>query len=1523
MADDLAGLRAAREAARDETGRAAGRLAEARAALGAAEASGAPPDVLSQLRSGRDHASAVLADAKSGETSVRDQIRAAIAALPDGPAERIGQLDAAHPVAFLPVRVETRFRRGPVDGQPNVTGELLVRIYPDALMADDHEPLLTAREVAAGQDYWRRTAREGGERDAWTALITEVTVPRAAWIVERTTPANPGDPDPEFPDLEVRPDGWHRAPEARALPERWVVTALRGDRRVEAVSEPVREGLALTVRLAGDDTEEDGGGDATVDLTGDGLTVDPELAWAYDFDEALAAGMAVRLPLNDDDLANGFATLLVVGVRTTEDAETQAGRLAKLLDAHRFSRGLSFVPQGTKTNNTLENPSDYPPADPAGKVSFPVARGAPLATDGSDGLRCAAALGVDAATFDHVWGADRDEQRATGSMVNALWPATMGYFLEQLMAPHISTQTADAVRAWARDWVRPRGPLPAFRVGAVPYGVLPVASPSDWIPDPAEGAPGYLPGFVGLVASMWSRGGDEPPRVGRTADPDADLVELLGMDASTQTAKIRQALGFDTSWNVFSFSRIDPTPWDHSQARIARTLAAALGEPPETFVPRALFLSFAARKPDFAGPMVADVLSETDPLPFDYVAWLRTAFVNSMKDQHAPPTDAPIDALLYLMLRQAFLTEYDRSARALLGLRQLLHPHEEREPELVDVVATRAILGPHTKPPVQRSSWERLNEQIAGISDDTLGQFLHDPQSADKPLPADVRQAIARIAAYRNSLRVLEGVPTAELHRLFTETLDAYSHRLDAWVTSLATRRLAALREAHPRGVWLGCYGWVQDLVPDPAADVVEVTLPDTSVVQARIDAVGYTLAPSMQHAATAAVLRSAYVSRTGDDREPYSVDLSSKRVRTALALLDAVRDAQPLGAILGYQFERGLHDGHHGVELDRFIDDFRGLYPPVAGKTEDPGVPAEQVAARNVVDGLRLLRAWQTSAIPFGTGGLTPDATQRAAIEAELVALDDAVDALSDLLLAESVHQVVKGSPAGAAATLETLAQGHRPPEPEVVTAPRGGTVLHQRVALLFDDGAPPAAWGAVTPRAAAAPELNAWLGRLFGNPAAIACTANPEGAPARAVTVRDLGLHPVDLLLAVRATITEGDGRGRAELDRRVAWQVTGAGPDAPVTIDYETAPDGALSFAAAMELADAVSRLLGFGRALTPADLLPPEHAAAAGDPMSAELTQRADAARAALAKARQDLADAADIETLRAALVDSAALGAPSAFPSSRHDASADAHATLGEIAAGVAAELTRRAADADAADGPAEQLGAVFGRELPVLPRFRPALPELLGPALAAEPGLGPEPGPTVEGWLAQLARVRAPVDAWRDVRILARAVGRDVPRPRIAQVPLEPQAAWAALPFGEDAGRPRSGLVSLALVGAAPPAAGQPWAGMLLDTWPELLPSHEEDAGVAFHFDAPRAEAPQAVLLAVPPGPDPTWSYERLERTLLGALDLARTRAHDLSTVGPYAQLVPLTFLAANTANATVSTSFAGLLRADAIIREA
>jgi hypothetical protein len=1529
MSDELAGLRAARAAARDEVGRAAGRLAAARATLRAAAAAQPPADVRERLASEHERALAALRDARAAEAGLRGRLSDAVAALPEGPIERIGQLDAGVPVAFLPMRIETRFRRAGTPGQP-AAGELLVRVYPDALMADDHEPLLTAREVAAGQDYWRRVAADGGERDTWTALLAETTAERAAWIVEVTTPADPGAPDPVFPELQTRPDGWHRAPEARGLPERWIVTALRGDRRLQAVSDPVREGLALTPRMAGDD--EDGAeGGGTVDLSGDGLAVEPELAWVYDFDEAERAGMAVRLPLTDADLADGFDTVLVVGVRTGEDADTQATTLERLLDAHRHSRGLAFVPQGTPTNNTGEQPSGYPPADLAGAVSFAVARGVPLATPGGDGARFAAALGVATATVDHVQGAGRDEQTPSAAMADALWPATIGYFLDQLMAPQVPRATVDELRDWLRDWVRPRGPLPAFRVGAIPYGVLPVGSLADWEPDAtgAEGVPAGLPDFLGRLAGLWAAASGEPPHLGRSGDPDRDLIEVLGMDASTQTVKVRKALGFDTAWNVFSFAGIDLDGWDQTQQRVAVAVLDALGRRPEDFDPRALYLSYARDAHDFAGPLVADELSDRDPLPFDYVAWLRTASIAKLRDQAAPPAERPVTALLYLMLRHALLAEYDRTARWLLDGTGRLFAHEHREPELLEILPDPDVPGP--RPPRMRTAWERFELNLPDLTGDgTLGALLTDQLGPPETLPHAALAVLRRLARFRASFRALEGMPTAELHRLFTETLDACSHRLDAWVTSLATRRLAAMRATTPRGVWLGAYGWAHDLRPDPPEATVDVTLGDGTTGSARTDSDGYTIAPSMLHAATAAVLRSGYLARSGPAREQYSVDLSSRRVRAALDLLDAVREDQPLGAVLGYRFERGLHEGHPGVELDRFIDDFRNLYPAVAGKTEAPGAPAEQVAARTVVDGLRLLTAWRAGGVPFGTGGLDPDATQRDAIEDELARLDDAVDALGDLLLAESVHQVVKGSPAGAAATLESLAQGRRPPEPEVVIAPRGGTVLHQRIALLVGGAAPPG-WGPVplTPRAAAAPELDAWLGRLLGDPAQIACQATPDGGAPRAVTLAELGLRSVDVLLLAQAAESAA---GQAELDHRVAWQVAGpAGPDRPVGVDYETAPGtGRISFAVALEVAAAAGRLLGFGRPLTAADLLPPERAGMAGDPLDAELTGRVAAARAAVESARAALAAAGpgNLGALRAALVAAAGLGVPGAFPASRHDTGQAARGALAAAAAGVAGELDARLAAADTAAAQREALRALLGRGLPVLPRFRPALPELLGPALATEPDLGPEPDATVEGWLAQLARVRAPVDAWRELRLLARALGRRIPRPRIVQLPLERDphpARWAALAFGAEADRPRSGLVSLALVGAEVPAAGQPWAGLLLDTWPEPLPSREEDAAVVFQYDAPRAEAPQALLLAVPPAapqPGSAWSYDALERTLLGTLELARGRAVDLDHLGPHAQLLPLTFLAANRANMAVSTSFAGLLVRDAVIRQ-
>jgi len=109
--------------------------------------------------------------------------------MPDPIFGEIGQLDARYPMTLMPLRLETRFRRGPVAGSPEAAGELLVRIYPDSILADSHEPLLTPNEVAAGQDYWRRAFADGRENDAWTALLGEVrTHARPGSLRERRQP---------------------------------------------------------------------------------------------------------------------------------------------------------------------------------------------------------------------------------------------------------------------------------------------------------------------------------------------------------------------------------------------------------------------------------------------------------------------------------------------------------------------------------------------------------------------------------------------------------------------------------------------------------------------------------------------------------------------------------------------------------------------------------------------------------------------------------------------------------------------------------------------------------------------------------------------------------------------------------------------------------------------------------------------------------------------------------------------------------------------------------------------------------------------------------------------------------------------------------------------------------------------------------------------------------------------------------------------------------------------------------------
>ena len=186
---------------------------------------------------------------------LRDELAVArsavLAPLPD-PADAIKLLEPDQPIAMLPVRIETRF------GQTSTGGsELLVRVYPDEIHSDAHEPELTADELAWGKAFAKETSGAVTEAQmrAWVKLASRFGPRRAAWIAEVAAPLD-ADGKPLAPPASPPQRGstWSRAARADALPDEWVLLGYQGGSRVLThwfgvpVAEPLSVGPSPAAR---------------------------------------------------------------------------------------------------------------------------------------------------------------------------------------------------------------------------------------------------------------------------------------------------------------------------------------------------------------------------------------------------------------------------------------------------------------------------------------------------------------------------------------------------------------------------------------------------------------------------------------------------------------------------------------------------------------------------------------------------------------------------------------------------------------------------------------------------------------------------------------------------------------------------------------------------------------------------------------------------------------------------------------------------------------------------------------------------------------------------------------------------------------------------------------------------------------------------------------------------------------------------------------------------------------------------
>src|SRR5207247_1183784 len=142
-----------------------------------------------------------------------------------------------------------------------------------------------------------------------------------------------------------------------------------------------------------------------------------------------------------------------------------------------------------------------------------------------------------------------------------VWPATLGYFFNQMMASVFTPAQIEIARQYVLANVIPRGPLPAIRIGKTPYGVLPVTSLKRYPVEPSRLAGSLEPQLVQFVLKLWPNwldSSDAAPHMQNSGDPDAQLVGVLGMDASSMTFRGRKVLGDDFLWNYALFNCISP-----------------------------------------------------------------------------------------------------------------------------------------------------------------------------------------------------------------------------------------------------------------------------------------------------------------------------------------------------------------------------------------------------------------------------------------------------------------------------------------------------------------------------------------------------------------------------------------------------------------------------------------------------------------------------------------------------------------------------------------------------------------------------------------------------------------------------------------------------------------------------------------------------------------------------------------------------------------------------------------------------
>ncbi len=1500
------------------------------------------------------------------------------------------------PVALLPVRLETRFgtRRDTADGPEVAT--LRVRIYPDDLSVDHGSPAYSEAEIAAAAAFWQAQQAHAGagaedaarRASAWELYVRHVGGAKSVRLALQTrdgaVPAAAGD----VPQAVLLPPSWVLVGENDG-------GGLAFVHHVEGV--PATLPLAPADpdhAMDPADAQLVPKGDPSRWVSDFDAAVACGMAAEIDLETVDQAASGNRSPA----ALHGLQALYAFGVGNT-DSDSTAASLARLLAGHAAVAPLGFVAQGAPTNNLGGAPSGFTAErddfDGFRFVTGTAAAPAPfdpavsaLAGGSADGAVFEAALGLPQGTAAGYDGASGREAWLSRNFTGAFFPVTLGQALGDLARrtfedpepgnarARLRQETLLFARTHATSFVRSNGPVQPLRIGSNPYGILPVMATTGWAPLAGEDTmQGSLLDTLNELRWYFSRAaGSVPTLAGGTEDAAAAMFKIFGRSAVPHEAGwwlhdvVGPMVGMMTrniALSAADAGAFEPLAYlngllanDSSLVKglgidaVRRVLSATLGG----YFDGSLLVEMSLKGQLPVLRAVAQTVTKAGKAvsPSDYLdALLRRSTWRHRFGAQPPADPHPPDDLLYVVAERALEAAGELDAKLLLSLVNevefksvMLQPPEADNspvPAAVNVgavyntklsqVATAAglVTAAGAGTTIHDAVWNDAIEIHGGIL--ASDAFLHPWQEVNTL--AGTRRALWTLAEAKLS--------DADYTRMTSETLAASSHRLDAWYTSMATSRLATLRKGTPLGLHAGSWGVLVNVRPQSTAARAQAAAgstgpaPDEWVQHLRAhgvqeapalripaDPLGYVHAPSLPQAVTAGVLRAAEAAHAGGGTSLAGIDLTSKRVRAALDIVAAMQHGQPLGALLGQQLERTLNrDG-----LQTAVGILRRHFPQrrTSGMAGEPVPGDDAVVPAEVVDGLDVWTGRAgLSAIP-GLDG----------IGSALLELDDAVESVADLLVADGVHQLASGRLEHAGASFAAAADGAPLPDITVAAEPRSGITITHRL-MLSVDGAPGqpdgSGWNDAAPRARLARGAEQWARGLLG-PASgwsVVPAGSTDGATA---TLDALGLCALDVVAESVPAPNGGcalDARCTVEAAllhtaRSAASVLAQARPAVPADLDY---PDPEAT--------------LQSGRSWTAPAPGPTELAGLAGDvkeQLGAVVGGIADVLAAAATPSDGTTVPVPlpGVDLPAALLAPLAAWGFPGCVAAGATVGSSQALAaasSAGAVARDVFLLLAQgqpnRATSTLPDGGAGDAAPAVVGIDnweaaVDRLLQSKTAIDTLVkivrrlgGDAVVPTLALALDGAAAVaveqvdlQRWLVRTSRVRPAMADYVDLLSFAEAAGQAAPGMTAMHLPPTPALAWLGGPLGP-ADPPAPGIEPNtvrrwkrpaqphvhAVVSGLPVPNGGPAHLLVLDEVAEVLPAPTAATGLALNYNAPNARAPQSILLAVHPNPAAPWTWRLMLDTVREAVELAKIRGVDLDDLQQtgLGEFLPLIYL--------------------------